>query len=241
MLVGLICAWKIANKKIRYASYFACFLTVLLKCLCGYEYISTVMMGLISFLVVEAIVNLIDHNKKEFDLLLRTIIIIGITALSGFAVAIIIHASLRGSGDIFQGVKEIIKQDVLRRTYGANLNDFESIYWYSFNASIWETFSKYFKFSTQIITGIDGNLFPLLCIIPIGIFLYDYKKHLLDVGQFAMYIVFFITSISWFCLAKSHSYIHVLLNYVLWYFGFVQVCLYVIIDKCIQIFSKRKG
>ena len=240
MLVGLVCTWKIEEKKSRYFSYIACFLSVLLKCLCGYEYISVVMMGLISFMTIEAVETLVSHNKEKSILLLRTIIIIGIMSLIGFAVAILIHARVRGAGDILQGVKEIIKQDVLRRTYGGSLNDFESIYWYSFNASVWETFSKYFKFSTQIITGIDGNLFPLLCIIPLGILGYDYKKQNLDVRLLTMYIVFFLTSVSWFCLAKSHSYIHTLLNFVLWYFGFVQVCLYIIVDRAIRIYNDLK-
>jgi len=39
-------------------------------------------------------------------------------------------------------------------------------------------------------------------------------------------------------LAKSHSYVHIHLNYVLWYFGFVQICLYVIVDKIYLIYKK---
>ena len=43
------------------------------------------------------------------------------------------------------------------------------------------------------------------------------------------YTVSFLATISWFVLAKAHSYIHTHMNYVLWYFGFVQVCLYILI------------
>ena len=53
-----------------------------------------------------------------------------------------------------------------------------------------------------------------------------------------MYIVSFFTTLSWFVLAKSHSYVHIHLNYVLWYFGFVQICLYVIVDKIYLIYKK---
>ena len=37
----------------------------------------------------------------------------------------------------------------------------------------------------------------------------------------------FLTSISWFVLGKAHSYIHTHLNFVMWYFGFVQLILYI--------------
>jgi len=54
--------------------------------------------------------------------------------------------------------------------------------------------------------------------------------------QAVMYVFFLLTSISWFYLAKSHSYIHHHMNYVMWYFGFVQICLYIIADKICECF-----
>ena len=238
MLVGVFCTWKIEDKRCRWASYVACIISVCLKCLCGYEYISVVMMGLISFLLVDAALALIENNKEKAFLIIRTIIVLGVLALAGFMLAIIIHAKLKGNGDIAEGIKEIIEKDVLRRTNGADLNDFDPVYWPSFNASVWETYSKYFKFGTEIITGITGNLFPLLCIIPLCIFGMDYKNNKLNVRLPIMYVVFFLTSISWFCLAKGHSFIHTHMNYVLWYFGFIQVCFYVILDKIVKLYKK---
>lgn len=39
-----------------------------------------------------------------------------------------------------EGIKNIFEQDVLRRTNGADLNNFDVAYWPSMNASTWEVF-----------------------------------------------------------------------------------------------------
>ena len=206
--------------------------SIAIKSLCGYEYISTVMMGLIAFILIELIVAILERNKRLSILLFRTTIIIGVAALIGFITAISIHATLRGEGSILEGIHDIIERDVLRRTNGGSLNDFDEVYWPSLNASTWEVFCKYFKFSTEIIAGITGNLFPILCIMPLLIFLFDiYKKIKINARHVAAYVVFFMTTISWICLAKGHSYIHTHMNYVLWYFGFIQICFYIIISR----------
>lgn len=233
MLIGLFCSWRIEKKKCRVISYAATFLSIFIKCLCGYEYISVVMMALIGFLLVDLIKYIFEKDRNKCRLLLRTIVIIGVIALGGFFAAICVHAPLKGDGSVIEGIKNIFEQDVLRRTAGGDLNDFHESLWPSFNASIWETYSKYFHFETEVITGITGNIFPLLCVVPLCIFLFDYAKKRLNVEEMAMYIIFFLTSISWFCLAKGHSYIHTHMNYVLWYFGFVQICIYIIVNRCV--------
>ena len=107
------------------------------------------------------------------------------------------------------------------------------------NASVWEVFCRYFHFDTDIIVGIPGKLFQVICIIPLGIFAYDFYNRKLDVIKVTLYIFTFLTSISWIVLAKSHSYVHTFLNFVLWYFGFIQVCLYVLINQLINLKLKR--
>lgn len=116
------------------------------------------------------------------------------------------------------------------------MSHFDPVYWDSFNASIWETLGKYFHFTTEVIAGIPGNIFPLLCGTPIGIFIYNYKRNKMNWEDVWMYVVFFAVSVSWFVLAKPHSYIHLHLNYVLWYFGYIQVCIYII---CKQVMGKE--
>ncbi|NBH96985.1 hypothetical protein D7Y41_03480 [Anaerotruncus sp. 1XD22-93] len=240
VVIGLFCSLKIKNRRHRIFSYILAFIAILGKCLCGYEYISVIMMGMISFLVVDLFNAFIEKNKTKQILLFRTIFIMGMVAIVGFVVAILIHGTLRGNGDIIQGIKSIIEWDAFKRTGGADLNNFDEILWPSFNASIWEVYSKYFHFPTEVLTGISGNLFPMLCVIPLGIFGFNYKKRKLKWELPIMYAVFFLTSVSWFVLAKSHSYIHLHMNYVLWYFGFVQLCIYVICRQVVDVLKKEK-
>lgn len=240
MVIGLFCAWKVDNKYCRIFSYVAAFVAVTVKCLCGYEYITSVMMGLILFLLSDFVMACIKGDRKQQFLLFRTIFILGILALAGFITAICIHAPLRGNGSIAKGIKSIFIDDVLRRTTGADLNHYTEDYVVALGASVWETVCKYFHFNTQIITGIDGNLFPLLCIIPVLIFIIGLRRNSLDFEFVALYIVTFLTSVSWFVLAKSHSYVHTHINFVLWYMGYVQVCLYVIVDWIIDRIGVRR-
>lgn len=231
MLIGLFCAWKIDNKWCRRMSYIAALIAITCKALCGYEYISAIMVGLIAFLFADFIKVCFERKRESAMLLLRTIIIIGVVALIGFVLAICMHAELRGNGNVINGIKIIFEEDVLRTTNGTDFNQYTDEYFAGVNASAWEVYSRYFKFSTEIITGIEGNLFPLLCVVPLCIFAYEQRKKILNIELLALYCIFFLSSISWFCLAKSHSYIHTHMNFVLWYFGYVQICFYIIANK----------
>lgn len=241
MAVGLFCAWKIDNRKCRIASYILTFLAIMGKSLCGYEYITVVMMGLILFLFSDFSVAVAKKNSESAKMIFRTIIILGITALAGFFAAICIHATIKGQGNIIEGIKIIFQDDVLRRTSGADLNKFEGITGREMDAltaSHWETICNYFHFSTEVITGITGNLFPLLCIVPLCIFVVEYKRNRISTEHVAMYVCSFLTSVSWFYLARDHSYVHLHMNYVLWYFGFIQICFYMIVDKIVSAFKR---
>lgn len=232
MAAGLFCAGHLEKQSGRVISYVLVFLAVMIKCLCGYEYITTVMMGSIAFLLVELAEAAAQKEAARAKLLFRTIFLVGLASLLGFVAAICLHAPLKSGGDLVQGIRMIIQQDVLRRTYGADLNAFENLpdfEQYALTASAWETLCRYFHFKTEVIAGIGGNLFPLLCLIPVALFVRDFQQKTLHIREPAMYVVFFLTSVSWFLLAKSHSYVHVHMNFVLWYFGYVQICLYVII------------
>lgn len=233
MIFGLLCSYKINNGKIRIICYIGTFVSILIKSLCGYEYISTIMTGTIAYLLIDFIVALCNRNIKQALQVFRVVILVGISALAGFCVAMCMHAEIRGGGDILTGIKYIVEGDLLRRTRGADLNYFNNLDLYALMASSWETISIYFNFSTELITGLSGNLFPVICIAPLIIFAYEINLKKYHYEEWAMYIVFFMATISWFVLAKQHSYIHTHMNYVLWYTGFIQICFYIIVKTMV--------
>ncbi len=240
MAAGLFIAWKAESRKCRITGYILVFLSVLIKSLCGYEYITAVMLGSILFITVDLFTALAKKQKKTALLLFRTVVIMGCAALAGFMAAIIIHSRLGNSTGVISGIKSIIMDVALRRTAGADLNTEHPVLWESLNASVWDTIAKYFAFSTDVIPGINGNLFPALCIVPICIFAYDLKNKKTDFEMLFLYAVSFVTSLSWFVFGKSHSYVHTQINFVIWYFGFVQICFYIIVSRAVNAIRKRK-
>ena len=62
------------------------------------------------------------------------------------------------------------------------------------------------------------------------------------IDDIVLYFVFLFSTLSWHILAKAHSYVHTHMNYVLWYFGFVQICIYIIVSAIpnIIIYHKRR-
>ncbi len=239
MLLGLLCAWRINSRPWRIFCYGGAFLSIFIKCLCGYEYVSTIMVGLVAFPLADLACALGERDKKRARQLFLSTFFLGACALLGFAAALLAHAQLKGEGDLINGLRLIVQQDVLRRTAGGDMNLFEEVYWPSFNASVPETLRLYLQFDTEILTGLPGNLFPLLCLLPLGVFAADWHKGRLSLRDLTLYAAFGLGAVSWFVLAKSHSFIHTNLNFVLWYFGFIQMCLYVPLEKLLR--QKGKG
>lgn len=240
MAIGLLCSIYIENRTVRILSYFGTFISIAGKCLCGYEYISTIMMGLILFLLVDFVEAWGRKDRKKQGLLIRTIFIVGISAIAGFFLALCMHAYLRGAGDVVQGLKTVFTEDVLRRTsvVSGSLNTYSAFTVESLLVPVSEVLRKYMEFNTRIIVGVDGYLFPLLCLIPLAIWVSEYRNGKSS-RWIAMYILSFLTTASWYILAKGHSYCHIHMNYVLWYFGYVQTCLYVIVSKLLAIKQSR--
>lgn len=231
MLVGIYCANHITSKKARVISYISVMLAVLLKSLCGYEYISTIMMGAIVFLLTDLTLAIFERkDRQKITLLLRTIFLLGLAALAGFAIALVCHAYLRGGGNVFHGLKSIYQYDVLRRTLGGDPNLFQDVYADSLNASIIRVLVRYLLFDTPLILGISGILFIPLCMFSFGMLVYGVWKKDENKEMLILYIWLGITSVSWFVLGKSHSYIHTGMNFVMWYFGFMQMVFYIVVQ-----------
>lgn len=207
------------NYKKRYCILI--FLSILFKCLAGYEYVSTILVFALALPFAEII-----KNKKQWKTIFKHLCFISLVMLSGFMVAIMIHARLRGS-DLIEGIQNIFIEDVLRRTYG-NVKYFDPVYAESLTASPITVLSKYiYCFNTDILFGIPSNLFPMMLIVS-GV--YSAYKFIKEKYFYSfLYYVMLLAPMSWFVLAKSHSYVHTHMNFVLWYFGFIAIMIYMII------------
>lgn len=204
------------------------FLSVYIKALCGYEFITTIMLSGISFFVI----SFFMEKDKVFRVsMIRNILLVGVVSLAAFSLALITHASIRGDS-LSQGLISIYERDVLRRTFGGNAADFDPRYQTSIQASSLDVLNIYiFKWEKDVLFGINGRkVFPFLFFSSLIIsFYYLFKKELTKIPMIFMFGMFFLASASWYVLGKSHSHIHVAFNYVLWYFGFIQFTIFALI------------
>lgn len=204
------------------------YLSILVKCLCGYEYITTIMLSTIIFFIIDLFV--INDGKKRKKII-STIFVVGIVCLLAFGTALMIHGYKRGEGNIYLGVREIYKKDVLKRTIlTLDKDSYTGIMRESMDSGVIDVMKLYvYHWNTDIIYGLNSRLFPLMILVTFVICIINFIDHYEHRKRdLAMFIMFLATSISWYILGKSHSYIHTHMNYVLWYFGFIQVCIYII-------------
>ena len=241
MLCGLICSYKKDNTQIGVFCYISAFLLIFLKSLCGYEYLTTLCISLVAFPLMDFFVALINKDKQSLRQSFFNVVGLGLCAVVGFCLAFLIHTYFLGNNSIPAGlIKQ--KSNAIRRFSGTNLSESIATLWgREFEAIIagrFETFLMYFKWHTEIITGIPGNLFYMLYLLPILCFILDFKDNKLDIRFPILYLITFLAPASWFFIMKDHSYVHTHLNFILWYFGFVQLCFYIIIKKVFE-FIKR--
>lgn len=223
MLLGLLCLNYRNKRKLLYPLFY---IAILVKCLCGYEYISTIMMSSLLFLIVEWICN-----KTERKQISKAICIIGIVSVFGFFTAYAIHACIYGSGNILQGFKMLWVDLVGRRTFG-NPANYDKVYADSLNATVIDVLIRYFwssgsPFDGKFMLIINiATIFSLICRI------FILKKD--SKFEVSIYTVSLLSTLSWLVLGKSHSFIHTHMNFVLFYMGWVQSCFYIIIKNLLE-------
>ena len=239
VLVGLWCAAYFDSRTVRICSYIMAFVTVFVKSLCGYEYISTILIAMMAFLFADFVVAVCRKESAKAGGYFKAMCLMGIMAVAGFLAAIFIHALIRGDGSVMAGVMEIWQQDVMRRTLGGNAADFSGVYEASINASVADVIKLYLMPEVEIISRISGSWFKLLALLPLAAFAVDFVcSRKVDIAEAVLYVLAFAAAISWFVLAKAHSYEHTHLNAVMWYFGFVQMCFYMPIHSIVKILKR---
>ena len=251
MLIGLLIVSDKVNFKFKTPVLFcATFIAIFIKSLCGYEYLSTIMLSMVLFIVSDLVKGIVTCNKEEVKRLFKILFGISICGLLGFALALCIHGYYRGNGDIFNGLNNIYQQDILRRTSLGNDANFQTnnlAIKSSLEASIGSVVKMYFDyyknyFHYNILLWIDGRNFRLMTFLAsVFILLRIYCRKFTQKNNIEYLTLLFlsmIASLSWIILAKSHSYIHIHMNYVLWFFGYVQMCLFIILDTSLNLLKE---
>mgnify|MGYP000400237601 CR=1 FL=1 len=219
----------LAYRNIESTRYKLClalfFFAVLVKSLCGYEYLSSLLILASSPFLIK-LLSTPSHAERKAAF--KTLVTLFVLSVCAFAIALLAHANLRADS-LISGLNDIWQHDVLRRTYG-NAPNFDPGFSESLNADVMSVMSLYtFEWNTSILKGVSGDLFPYMLLFSFLLSIYTWlsKKHnsRLFISMFVIYIA---APISWFVLAKSHSYIHTHINFVLWYFGLIGACLYIL-------------
>ncbi|MBE6895185.1 MAG: hypothetical protein E7483_06275 [Ruminococcaceae bacterium] len=241
VLIGLFCAVYTENKVAKGLSCIAMFFAVLVKSLCGYEYLSTILIAAMSFLAIDMVYAFYKKEKEKVWNVFKITVVLSIAALAGFFVAIIIHGFALGDGNIFEGMLKVYETAGAKNLAGGSgAITMPEHYVVALRDPISMMIEGYFNLSANIVYGISGNWFGIISMLPAVFILYDHEiKERTDIKMVTMYLVFLMATLSWLILAEGHSVIHGFLNSVLWYFGFVQICLYMIIDRVIK-FLKGK-
>lgn len=199
---------------------------VFLKSLAGYEYLSAITIFACAPFLVGPFFRSSDRN---YVFNIKMAVLVGALCVLGFICALLIHAGMRGES-IANGLVNILEQDVKKRTYGDPAG-FDPILRESLTASVGDVLNIYWwKWSTPVFAGIPAFFLSFATLfVCLGAVYSLVKKRTADTRVFLLIAVTLLCPLSWFVLAKGHSFVHVQLNYVLWYFGFIQALAYAVV------------
>ena len=202
----------------------AIFIAILIKCLAGYEYISTILIAIFAPLLFFAI-----KDNWGCRLFVKRAVYISIAACAGFLAAMAIHIAQLAwyFGDVNKAFSELA-YIISKRTHG-DPNFVADVYRESLNSSVFEVFLKYWNGHAFDLRRLGWNLEDItfghliifaLIISLFGSLIVKYKfpeKTTLNRAILVAKWFSILAPISWFVMAKGHSYIHTRLNHVLWY------------------------
>ncbi len=226
-LAGLMLALHPERPHWRRTGYLLMLLAVMLKSMCGYEYLTFVMLCGVAPQVAALMQQLLHRDWAAAKSAFRTLFFAGLFALLGFVIAFLLHGAVRGDGDLFAGLRQIYEQDILRRALGGDPNFFGEDIAASINATIGEVVLMYLQYGRRDILGVTIYLFPIVLLSPVAaIAVTALLKRKVDWGDAAVFGYALLTSLSWIVLGKQHSYIHPHLNYVVWFYPLLPACIY---------------
>jgi hypothetical protein len=218
--------------------------SIFVKSLAGYEYLSAITIFACAPFVAGPFFR---SEKKDYIYNIRMAVWVGVLCVLGFMCALMIHSGMRGDS-IFDGIVNIVEQDVKKRTYGDPAG-FDPVLRESLTASVSDVLRIYWwKWATPLFAGISAVFLNVgAAFVLVGACYSLAKKRASDAKVFVLVAITLLCPLSWFVLAKGHSFVHVQLNYVLWYFGFIQALTYAVVILVPTMFAdgyrfvKRRG
>jgi hypothetical protein len=213
------------------------FLAVLLKCLCGYEYLSTVILFAAAPCMVALAVPVRAIAARSAAIWCVAACALGACA---FAVALVCQSPLKAP-TVWQGVSTVIEQDALRRTHGdpsAFSADGDAVS--SLSQTTWSVVWRYvFQWRTDLLAGIPGAAFGYLLVAAAVVAVGRAVVARSDRWRYGvMLAAFIVPAVSWYVLGKGHSARHYHMNYVLWYMGAVPVCIWICLDTVLGLIRR---
>lgn len=186
--------------------YLATGVTIWIKSLCGYEYITTI--------VVMACIPLLMYcieRSEPLVLLLRRLALAGMTSVFGFGVALLMHASARAP-NLLDGLR-LIQSDAIRRTSGLSGDP-------SVALSRKDILVRYvFEWDKPATAFLNIPMWVILLFAALSAAALFLRRKIDRKGcaLATAYLFSLLGPLSWFVLAKQHSINHTHLNYMLWY------------------------
>jgi uncharacterized membrane protein YqaE (UPF0057 family) len=194
---------------------------MMLKCLSNYEYITSVTLLACSIFLVAPMFQ--DAKAAPQWKMAMAVFAVCVAA---FVAAFLIHASTRGD-TLLSGIKNIYVEDIARRTFG-DPAPFAGETRESLQASVWDVLKIYFfDYPGRRTMIVPGKLFlAMFAFSMLGIGYKFLVRHPLARRDAYVFLVFLSVPMSWYVLAKGHSFTQTHINFVLWYIGFMPALLF---------------
>lgn len=202
-------------------------LSLFIKSACGYEYLTVVMLSAVFFPALEWLLS-IKKKPAQARQWFFTAFWIGVSCLVGFIAAFCLHALIRGSGNLMQGIRDIVEQDALRRTFGT-ASEFAAEFTPSLNASVLTVLGRYISPLHGSATAQSMFWLSVINLILLSVNGIWQKK--LPLQDALLLAGSWLVCTSWFILAKAHSFDHTYINPVLWYVLFAQTAVYLAVRQ----------
>lgn len=203
MLISFFILQNQGSKKKYIVGFTAYFLAVFIKCLMGYEFLSTILIASTMPFFYYYFLGREVKFVKNISLLI-------LLSVSAFLAALFIHYNALLSVGV-SGMDEII--NLIAKRSSLVSGEVSQEYLNSLNASVFEVLWTY----------LTKKIYELPLLLYVGLIIgFRLKKNKLSGPQKVIALskttlIMLLAPLSWFILMKGHSYIHTFINFALWY------------------------